>query len=109
MKKKNCSLLKMEKYMPSLDVSRLQETSMDDREFEEELLEIFLSSIDSQLENLKKSLENKNWKEAYDLSHTIKGSSSQIGGNLVSTLSKDIEGELGNPNGKPLFPIIILY
>eukprot|EP01091_Cochliopodium_minus_P021096 TRINITY_DN9505_c0_g1_i1.p2 TRINITY_DN9505_c0_g1~~TRINITY_DN9505_c0_g1_i1.p2 ORF type:complete len:129 (-),score=44.27 TRINITY_DN9505_c0_g1_i1:25-411(-) len=88
----------MDKYLPSLNVNRLQETSMDDREFEEELLEIFVSNIDSQIENLKNSLTNKNWEESYDISHTIKGSSAQLGGDQVSLISKEIEGELGNPH-----------
>ena len=82
-----------------LDINRLQETSMNDKEFEAELLETFENQINKQLNDLASYLSQQNWNQSHQIAHTIKGTSLQLGGNEIAEICKNIENDLGHPRG----------
>lgn len=86
--------------MSSVDISRIQETSDGDLEFERELIEMF---IDDANENIKQicAADLTQAKEIKQVAHTLKGASANIGAVAVQKAAFVIEkcaaaGDLGD-------------
>jgi HPt (histidine-containing phosphotransfer) domain-containing protein len=93
----------------SQDIVCLQESSGNDKEFEKELLDAYLESCEPHLNKLPELLrvgkraaegylltgvaatQGKNKKDAHFHTHTIKGSSLQIGGTQVGHAAHELE------------------
>jgi HPt (histidine-containing phosphotransfer) domain-containing protein len=84
------TLLNLEFFMSIVDISRIQETSDGDIEFEQELIEMF---IDDAEENIKQicAADLTQTKEVKQVAHTLKGASANIGAVAVQKASFVIE------------------
>jgi PAS domain S-box-containing protein len=63
----------------AVDLSRLQELSRGDTEFELEMLETFLEDAPSYIEEAKKALASKDFTALHARAHQLKGASSMVG------------------------------
>lgn len=85
------SLLKIDQYKPEpvaevlqdepviFDYERLKKVSMNDTEFEKELLTSFLEDINNKLEKMTELIDLKDMAKIMKLAHTIKGASYSVG------------------------------
>ena len=85
------TLLKIEQYKPEpvaevlqnepviFDYERLKKVSMDDAEFEEELLISFIEDINNKLDKMTELVNLKDMEKILKLAHTIKGASYSVG------------------------------
>ncbi len=56
-----------------------------------ELVELFLSSAASDIDQLQKAYEDKNANQAADSAHSLKGSSGNLGFTSFSEIAKEVE------------------
>lgn len=75
----------------ALDVTRLRETSGGDREFEVELLRIFLEDCTRRLAILADALQSGDHKSVVREAHTIKGAALNVGTVHLHTLARTME------------------
>ena len=74
-----------------VDLSRIQETSDGDIEFEQELIEMYLEDARDHLESLEKHISGNDLTSVKQLAHTIKGSSANIGATAMQNVAFEIE------------------
>ncbi len=74
-----------------LDLARLRETSEGDREFEAELLAIFIEDCASRIAALRQSLEAGDAETLRRDAHTIKGSARNLGTTRLDKYAEDLE------------------
>ncbi len=73
------------------DVSTLMGRMMGDRELAESIVRCFLEDTPAQVVELNRSLNDENVKEVALIAHSIKGASSNVGGEGLRKLAFDIE------------------
>ena len=72
-------------------VEQLEMIATDDKEFIITLLETFDQNSKSQIEELQKFLEAKDWTSLKNGAHQLKGSASNVGARTMRLLCKDLE------------------
>jgi len=77
--------------LPLIDWKYLDEVVDGDEEFKTELLQAFFESTAKSLENLEIAIAENNYREITIISHTIKGSSSNLGVLSISAIASDLE------------------
>ncbi|MCH5598817.1 response regulator [Niabella ginsengisoli] len=71
-----------------VDLSYLRELSDNNKEFEKEVIELFLSQVPSQMQELEEAIDHRNYSEIKMLAHKLKSSTAvTIGKNLLLTLN----------------------
>lgn len=74
-----------------VNLSRIQETSDGDLEFEKELIEMYLEDAREHLDSLRSELEAEDVVAFRRSAHTLKGSSSNIGATLMQERAYQLE------------------
>jgi len=77
--------------IPRFESWRLRDVSEGDKDFEKELIDMFRSTTEEKLPTLQEALRTQNKDESILLSHDIKGSSSNIGAELIRLVAERIE------------------
>jgi len=77
--------------IPRFESWRLRDVSEGDRDFEKDLIDMFRSTTEEKLPSLADVLANQNKEESVLLSHDIKGSSSNIGAELLRLVAERME------------------
>ena len=62
------------------------------------LIETYISDADKRVEQLSDAIASNNSKEVRELAHSLKGSSSNLGAELLAQLSQVIENKGANDN-----------
>lgn len=73
-----------------LDLDTLTEITGGDREFQLELLQVFLEDTGSLIKRLRQGLSEVNWDKIKQESHTLKGSSSNLGAVKLCSIAGQI-------------------
>ncbi len=86
-----------------VDITRIQEISMDDIKFEQELIEEYISSSKRYLDDILKCLNSGDTELLTRSAHSLKGSSANMGAEIVKEISFEIErmAKSGNLNEAP--------
>ena len=74
-----------------VDIIRIQETSDGDHEFEVELIEMYIEDAQLHVDSLATALETSDVAELKTVSHTLKGSSANIGATGMQQCALEIE------------------
>jgi PAS domain S-box-containing protein len=74
-----------------IDWSYIADFSKGNKEFETELLYMFVETLSHQLKELKNKIYNKDFDDIRQIAHSIRGSCSSIGDQVVHKLAKQIE------------------
>ena len=82
-----------------IDLSRLQETSEGDLEFEKELIEMYLEDAEKHVRNIENNYSDLDTRALRQIAHTLKGSSANIGASRIQRTTIEIENAL--QEGKP--------
>jgi len=84
-----------------IDLSRIQETSDGDTEFEIELIEMYLEDAEMHLGTIQKGIEDADAPSVKRAAHTLKGSSANIGANAIRSTAYVLEqrGAVGDLEG----------
>jgi HPt (histidine-containing phosphotransfer) domain-containing protein len=69
-----------------VDLNRIQETAGGDREFEDELFNLFLSDCDDRIEKLEAAVKARDSEASCREAHSLKGA----GGNIGTTQFQDV-------------------
>ena len=84
-----------------VNINRLTEMSDGDREFETELIEIFVEDVELHLGELDRALETIDTESCRKKAHTIKGASGNLGATELQNLAFSLErlGSSGDLDG----------
>jgi len=74
-----------------VDISRIQETSDGDHEFEVELIEMYIEDVQLHVDTLTTALAESDTAEIKTVSHTLKGSSANIGATGMQNCALEME------------------
>ncbi len=74
-----------------IDLDRLRLSSDGDRQFELELLQIYIDDMNLRLRDLENARLNGDVKEVRHIAHTIKGASANVGAEGMRMLAQSIE------------------
>jgi len=77
--------------LPLIDWKYLEEIVEGDEEFKNELLQTFFEFTSKSLEKLEIAIAENNYHEIAIISHTIKGSSSNLGGLSIAAIASELE------------------
>ena len=77
--------------LPLIDWKYLEEIVEGDEEFKNELLQTFFEFTSKSLEKLEIAIAENNYHEIAIISHTIKGSSSNLGGLSLAAIANELE------------------
>lgn len=72
-------------------MEQLLSSTCDDRELAGQVVNVFLSDIPTQFENLDQALAANDAKTAERISHSIKGASATVGGELLRAVAYECE------------------
>ncbi len=75
----------------SVDFSFLHEVSDGDKEFEKELIELYLEDVVGHLQSLKKLRDDGSHDPVRQAAHSIKGSSANLGASLMKNRAEELE------------------
>lgn len=81
----------------AVDLSVLREATVGDRDLMQHLAEIYSTDSDLQLRALDDALENKESDRINRIGHALRGSSLQVGANLMAEISAELEA-MGKAN-----------
>jgi HPt (histidine-containing phosphotransfer) domain-containing protein len=84
-------LLPKSEIEPHLDLEHLQQMSEGCREFEQELLELFLEDSRHHLQVLQQAIAASNSPQIYQTAHHLKGSGANVGASKVQAIAAMIE------------------
>jgi HPt (histidine-containing phosphotransfer) domain-containing protein len=76
---------------PHLDFEHLQQMSEGCREFEQELLELFLEDSRHHLQVLQQAIAAADQPQIYQTAHHLKGSSANVGASRIQAIAAAIE------------------
>lgn len=76
-----------------VDINRIQEISMNDFEFECELIEEYISSSEKYIVEMKTFIDNKDIELFTRCAHSLKGASANMGAETVRELAFDLESK----------------
>ena len=82
----------------NLDLEQIAQELDFDLEDVEMLMEVFLESVEENIESLKLAIDSNNLDEIYQISHAIKGSSANLTLMNISNIAKDMEHEAKEKN-----------
>ena len=83
-------------HQQAINPQRLQELKQTMGDFFQELAPGYIQDMDKKMEEIRQLLLDKNTKELHLLSHSIKGSSSNIGAMALSAIAKKMEAQAQN-------------
>jgi HPt (histidine-containing phosphotransfer) domain-containing protein len=75
----------------SVNVARLREATLDDAEFMDELVEMFLTDVADQLVSLELAIAAEDWPSTSRTAHRLRGASSNVGAEELARLCSDLE------------------
>jgi HPt (histidine-containing phosphotransfer) domain-containing protein len=74
-----------------VNLKQIQDISEGDREFEEELITMYLQDTHARLNTLGELLAGENWQDLKREAHSLKGSSGNLGVVVIYDLCKELE------------------
>ena len=74
-----------------VDVNRIMAITDGDKDFEQEMISLFLSDFTKRIEAVEQSLSAGDAETLRRDAHTLKGSSANMGANRLADLARDIE------------------
>lgn len=77
--------------MSAIDFSYLASISDNDREFEEELLRVYLEDAQTHLEGARLAIEALDWEKLGKEAHHLKGASGNVGAQSLQSLALTLE------------------
>jgi CheY-like chemotaxis protein len=84
-------MLTRELWQLHFDWVRLRELSDHNREFEQELLQIYLDDTQDQLQHLEQAIDRQNLQHIERIAHHMKGASASIGAKQIETIARTVE------------------
>jgi HPt (histidine-containing phosphotransfer) domain-containing protein len=78
---------------PHLDLEHLQQISEGCREFERELIEIFLEDSHHHLQILRQAIASSNLLQIYQTAHHLKGSGANVGASRIQAIAAMLENQ----------------
>lgn len=90
----------------SIDRNLLHEYSDGDRNFEQELLHLFVDDTQQHLTSLKAAISNQNFDIATREAHHIKGASAHVGAVAMSAIAAEIETLIKQKSTSPSLPLL---
>ncbi len=82
-----------------VELDRLQDICCGDKEFERELIEVFLSDTRERIRKMEAALHEKNLEIFYVQAHSIKGASANAGAETMTSLAMALEKSMPDGNG----------
>ncbi len=92
--------------IPIFDKATLVSRLMDDEEFAQKAVEVFLETIPTVIRDLRHSAEDLNFPELQRHAHSIKGASANIGAERLREVAAHIESAARNGNTEELLPLL---
>ena len=86
-----------------VNLSRIQETSDGDIEFELELIEMFLDDAKEHVQSIINNIDSKDTETLKQVAHTLKGASANIGATALLNVAYDIEIATQIPENPMMF------
>jgi len=82
----------------SVELARLHEISCGDKEFERELIDVFLADSLERIRTMESALQDRNLETFRIQAHSIKGASANAGAGVMTAIARSLEqaGEDGN-------------
>lgn len=74
-----------------VNVARLREATLDDAEFMDELVEMFLTDAADQLALLERAIASADWPSTSRTAHRLRGASSNVGAEELARLCSELE------------------
>ena len=90
----------------SIDRSLLHEYSDGDRDFEQELLHLFVDDTQQHLASLKAAISNQNFDIATREAHHIKGASAHVGAVAMFAIATEVEALIKQKITPPSLPLL---
>lgn len=90
----------------SIDRSLLHEYSDGDRDFEQELLHLFVNDTQQHLASLKAAISNQNFDIATREAHHIKGASAHVGAVAMFAIATEVEALIKQKITPPSLPLL---
>jgi HPt (histidine-containing phosphotransfer) domain-containing protein len=73
------------------NLERLENISMGDADFADELVQVFLDEASEQIEKLRAAVERADCQEAADVAHRLKGAGANIGAEILAAACQRLE------------------
>lgn len=90
----------------SIDRNLLHEYSDGDRDFEQELLHLFVDDTQQHLARLKAAISSQNFDTATQEAHHIKGASAHVGAVAMFAIAAEIEALIKQKRTPPSLPLL---
>ncbi|MFK8039679.1 MAG: PAS domain S-box protein [Crocinitomicaceae bacterium] len=79
-----------------VDLTKLKLTTNGDKAFMSKMIQLFIDSAPSQLEEIEEAIEAKNWDQIGSYAHKIKPSIDYLGSETLQEMVREIEGKTGD-------------
>ncbi len=89
-----------------LNLDRLREATLNDEEFMDELIDVFLDDSPNQLDALRQAVESSQVGQAAEVAHRLKGASGNMGADSLCALCRQLEEYGCRQEPAPMQPLV---